>query len=132
MKTVKSALIAAALATATTMSLAPVAQAGTIENMERERAIMLETLLAADITPQDRNTKVAISKSRLIDLERMVIRDKSLAGRNTPHVRSAFESYDLTFMVHAATEKNLTLLDHWLEEVGVSTQSLMNARVGRR
>ncbi|MCP5366843.1 MAG: hypothetical protein H6907_03245 [Hyphomicrobiales bacterium] len=128
MKTLKTALVAAALVTAAALP----ARAGTIENLERERAILLETLLAADMVPQDRNTKVAVSKGRLIDLERMVIRDKSLAGRNTPHVRAAFESYDLTFLVHAATEKNLTLLDHWLEEVGVSTQSLMNARVGRR
>jgi hypothetical protein len=73
-----------------------------------------------------------ISKRRLVDLERMVIRDKKLAQNNTPIVRTAFENYNLTFLVHASTEANKTLLDHWLEEIGVSTHSLGTARIGRR
>ena len=44
----------------------------------------------------------------------------------------AFENYDLTFLAHASVEKNLSLTDHWLEQVGVSTHSLMSTRVGRR
>lgn len=108
------------------------AAAGTLENMERERAIALDTLLAPETAAADRLGKVAMSKARLVDLERMVLRDKSLQGRNTPLVRTAFENYDLTFLVHASTEKNKTLLDHWLDEVGISTPALMSARVGRR
>ena len=60
------------------------------------------------------------------------MRDGSLKGRNTPAVRTAFQNYDLTFLVHASIEKNRTLIDHWLEQVGVTTNSLMSARVGRR
>ena len=106
--------------------------AGTLENLERERAIALDAYLDQELQPAERRSKTQIAQTRLIDLERMVLRDKSLAGKNTPHVRKAFENYDLTFLVHASTEGNRGVLDHWLEQIGVSTHSLMNARVGRR
>ena len=117
-----------AAAAALLASVAATAHAGTLENLERERAMLLESLL----TPEERHEKVALSSHRLVDLERMVLRDKSLVGKNRPVVRKAFENYDLTFLVHASTEKNLSLVDLWLEQVGVSTHSLMNARIGRR
>ncbi len=122
------------LAVAVVASLAAtgVARAGTLENLERERAIMIETLLDPSLTAVERQGKIALSKNRLVDLERMVIRDKSLAGKNTPVVKKAFENYDLTFLVHASVEKNHSLMDHWLSQVGVSTKSVMDARVGRR
>ena len=62
----------------------------------------------------------------------MVLRDQSLVGKNRPVVRKAFENYDLTFLVHSSIEKNQSLIDQWLDQVGVSTHNLMNARMGRR
>jgi arsenate reductase-like glutaredoxin family protein len=124
-------LIGAVVATAL-LSTVNAANAGSIENLERERAMMMQALLSADLSAKDRQKKVALSRNRLIDLERMVMRDKKLVGRNTPAVRAAFESYDLTFLVHASMERERALLDHWLAQVGVSTQTLMNAEVGRR
>ncbi|MCZ6884862.1 MAG: hypothetical protein O7E53_00705 [Alphaproteobacteria bacterium] len=114
------------------LSTVNAANAGSLENLERERAMMMQALLSADLSAKDRQKKVALSRNRLIDLERMVMRDKKLVGRNTPAVRAAFESYDLTFLVHASMERERALLDHWLAQVGVSTQTLMNAEVGRR
>lgn len=108
------------------------AAAGTLENMERERAILLETILSGDMNPGERESRVQVARTRLVDLERMVLRDKKLVGRNTPTVRAAFDNYDLTFLVHASTEKGRSIADHWLGEVGVSTAALMNARMGRR
>ena len=108
------------------------AGAGSLENMERERAILLNALLSAELTPGQRQQKTEIARDRLVDLERMVLRDKSLAGKNTPAVRAAFENYDLTFIVHASTEHNRNLLEHWLQQVGVTTATLMSARLGRR
>ena len=107
-------------------------QAGTLENLERERALLVETLISGDLSERERRRKVTLARARLIDLERIVLRDKSLTKKNTPAVRAAFDNYDLTFMVHASVEKNRMLTDHWLNEIGVSTQSLMNTRVGRR
>ena len=108
------------------------AQAGTLENLERERAIMIETLLDPSFSVVERQEKLTLSKNRLVDLERMVIRDKSLASKNTPVVKKAFENYDLTFLVHASVEKNHSLIDHWLSQIGVSTKNVMDARIGRR
>jgi hypothetical protein len=108
------------------------AAAGTLENMERERAILLETILSGDMNASERESRIQVARTRLVDLERMVLRDKKLIGRNTPAVRAAFDNYDLTFLVHASTEKGRSIADHWLGEVGVSTTALMNARKGRR
>lgn len=124
-------LPALALAAIIVVSGAP-ASAGTLENLERERANLIETLLSGDISATERQSRIEVTRTRLIDLERMALRDKSLVGKNTPHVRAAFENYDLTFLVHASTEKGRSLADHWLGELGVTTQGLMNARMGRR
>ncbi len=106
--------------------------AGSVENLERERAILLETLLSKDMSTEERHGKMVISKQRLIDLERIVLRDKSLAGRNTPAVKRAFANYDLTFMVHASVEKERSLTDHWLEQVGLGQPSVLGAVRRRR
>ena len=123
-----------AVATMVAVLAAPVSgvQAGTLENLERERALLVETLISGDLSERERQKKVTLARARLIDLERMVLRDKGLVKKNTPAVRAAFDNYDLTFMIHASVEKNRMLTDHWLHEIGVSTQSLMNTRVGRR
>ncbi len=130
MKIRKHIIAAAVFAAATGFALD--AHAGSLENMERERAILLHSLLSAEFTPEKRQNKVEISRNRLLDLERMVLRDKSLVGKNTPAVRAAFDNYDLTFLVHAAVERNRAMLDHWLDQIGVSSKSLMNTRTGRR
>ena len=123
---------AAAACAAIGLAAAGPADAGTLENLERERAIFIGTLLDPEATPPARIEKMRISQRRLVDLERMVLRDKSLSGRNTPVVRRAFENYDLTFLVHASTEKNISAIDAWLAEVGITTQGLMSAKIGRR
>ncbi len=120
------------IAAAAVVTLAGAVQAATLENLERERGIVIETLLDPSLTPRQRQDKIAVSKRRLVDLERMVLRDKSLAERHDPVVRKAFDNYDLTFLIHASVEKNAALIDHWLQQVGVSTHTLMNARLGRR
>ncbi len=108
------------------------AKAGTLENLERERALVIQTLIDPTLSPERRLAAVTEAEPRLVDLERMVLRDDSLRGRATPNVRRAFGNYDLTFMVHAAAEKNVAIVDNWLGEMGLTTQSLMAARKGRR
>lgn len=123
-------LPAAALAIA--LSAPNLVQAGSVENMERERAILIETMLKDEITPEERHAKITVAKRRLVDLERIVLRDKSLVGRDTPAVKRAFNNYDLTFLVHASAENRTLVLDHWLEQVGMSTQDIMSAAQRRR
>lgn len=127
----KHPLTATALAIAAVAVTPAGAAAGSIENLERERTILVENMLDPEMTAEERLAKMALSKRRLIDLERIVLRDKSLVGRDTPAVRRAFANYDLTFLVHASIENNRGLADHWLDQVGLSQQNVLNA-VGRR
>lgn len=125
--------LAIALAGAVALgTLSAQVQAGSIENLERERAIMIENLLTPELSAEERQAKLSVSKRRLIDLERIALRDKSLVGRNTPAIKRAFASYDLTFLVHASVEKNRDLTDHWLEQVGVTQQDVFSAVDRRR
>jgi len=124
--------IATALAIGASALMAEHAQAGSIENLERERTILIENMLTPEMTAEERQAKMGIAKRRLIDLERIALRDKSLVGRNTPAIKRAFASYDLTFMVHASVEKNQSLADHWLEQVGITQQDVLSAVSRRR
>ena len=69
---------------------------------------------------------------RLADMERIVLCDDGLVGNTGPVVRRAFASYDLTFLAHAAAEQDRSMLDLWLEQVGLTTDAVMNAKSGRR
>ncbi len=114
--------------------LAPVAAAtaGPLENLERERAAMLAVLRDPGLAPEDRQLRLEAMARRLRDLEQMAMRDETLLGRNTPTVRQAFAHYELTFLVHAAAEAGHSLAEHWLTTVGLGTDQLLAARVGRR
>lgn len=109
-----------------------VAVGGSLENLERERAALVVTLLDPDLDPDARQGRVAPIVRRLVDLERMVLRDKSLVGKGDPDTLRAFEDYDRTFLVHASTEHESTPLAHWLGRVGLSTGTIRAARLGRR
>lgn len=128
----KANLITAAACAILVAVSATSATAGTLENLERERAITLSNLISDDLSPIERQDRLRNAKPRLFDLERMVMRDPSLKGKNTPDVRRAFSNYDMTFLMHASVEKDRTLIDHWFEQMGVTTSSLMSASVGRR
>ena len=114
------------------LAAAGAAGAGTLENLERERALLVEVILDPELDAEQRAQRINKAQHRLVDLERMALRDKSLRGKNTPVVRKAFERYDLTFLVHASVEHERSVTDQWLDEVGISTDSLMAARSGGR
>ena len=130
MKSMTKTISAIAFAAAATVGAN--AMAGSVANMERERAIMLQTMLDPNMTQEERHSKATLSQKRLIDLERIVLRDKSLIGRNTPVVKRVFADYDTSFLIHAAAEKNLSVTDHWFEQLGLSSKSLMAASRRRR
>jgi len=129
-KQIRTSLIITAVSFFTTLPLG--AEAGTLENLERERALTITTLLNPELAVQDRQAKIESAKVRLIDLERMVLRDNKLKGRNTPTVQHAFENYDLTFLVHGAAEKNMSIIDAWMNQLGITTQSVLSATLRRR
>jgi len=113
-------------------SMAQPALAGSLENLERERANAVLTMLSPDISTSERLEKLEIAQYRLVDLERMVMRDDSIIGDTSPVVRVAFDNFDLTFLVHASTEQSLSVVDQWFDQVGLTTNAIMDAKAGRR
>jgi hypothetical protein len=104
------------------------AVAGSLENLERERSIMVSLLLDADLNIAQRQEKIAFSKRRLTDLERIALNDKALKESRSPLVLKAFKNYEMSFLVHSAAESGRSMSTHWLEGIGLSTSDLMNAR----
>ena len=104
------------------------AVAGSLENLERERSIMVSHVLNADLNVAQRQEKIALSKRRLADLERIALNDKALKDSTSPLVLKVFKNYEMSFVVHSAAESGRSISTHWLEGVGLSTSDLMNAR----
>ena len=104
------------------------AVAGSLENLERERSIMVSHLLDADLNIAQRQEKIAFSKRRLTDLERIALNDKALKESRSPLVLKAFKNYEMSFLVHSAAESGRSMSTHWLEGIGLSTSDLMNTR----
>ena len=71
-------IILACLAFAIAGGAAVSAMAGSLENLERERALAIAALLDSTIDVEARWNKLNLSTARLADLEVMVINDKSL------------------------------------------------------
>lgn len=112
------------------MLIAGPAAAGPLENLERERAALLSTLLDPALEPEGRQARAGPALRRLVDLERMVLRDPRAA---TGILASrAFADYDLTFLAHASVERGVAPLNLWLDRIGLSSDRLLAARVGRR
>ena len=104
----------------------------TLENLERERAAMLNTFINDQITPDQQQRGMNMSYRRLIDVERMVLRDDRLLNNQSAIVQRAFQNYELTFLIHASAEKNLLPMDLWLSELNISSNSIMSTKKGRR
>jgi hypothetical protein len=108
------------------------AAAGPLENLERERAILLATLLDPAVDIETRRDRADLAIRRLVDLERMAMRDPGVAGDTGAVARRAFADYELTFLAHASIERGMTPLALWLERLGLTGDRLLAARVGRR
>ena len=107
------------------------ATAGSLENLERERALAIAALLDGTIDVEARWSKLNLSKARLADLEVIVINDKSLKSTYSPRVKHALSNYELTFLAHASAEGNKSIAAHWFERVGLSTDQLLSSRVAK-
>ena len=103
-----------------------------LENMERERAGLVATLRASELEASARQAKLQVRQARLVDLERMTLRDDRLLGHQHRLVRLTFNDYDMSFLVHAAAEAGVAPVEHWMSELGFDTTSILNTRVGRR
>ena len=119
------------LASFASLGMAATAHAGSIENMERERALIIGQILDPAMSSQMRWERMGYSKRRMADLERIALNDKTLQDSRKPSVLRAFREYELSFLVHAAAESQRPITVHWLETMGLTTSDLMNARVSK-
>lgn len=104
----------------------------TLENLERERAAMLNTFTSDQITPKQQQVSMNSSYRRLTDVERMVLRDDRLLNNQSAIVQRAFQNYELTFLIHASAEKNLLPMELWLSELNITSKSILSTKKGRR
>jgi hypothetical protein len=103
-----------------------------LNNLERERSALINDMLSADLAFEERLAKVQKRQRHLSDMERMVIRDERLMASQSPQVKRAFSAYELTFLVHAGAEKELSASAQWLDQVNFDTASVMSASAGYR
>ena len=103
-----------------------------LENLERERAAFLETLTAKKLTSHQREQQSNHMIKRLIDMERMVLRDDRVAMSHSVMAKNAFQHYELTFLVHASSETQKAPIAHWLHTLKITQSSIYNSTSGAR
>jgi hypothetical protein len=129
MKYLSTSILIAALFSASATSANEIR---TLTNMERERAELISAYLDDQVTVDARQLQIQDNQKRLVDLERMVLRDDRLLGSQDRLVRLAFDNYDLSFLVHASTESEHAPIEQWVSEMGLSSEDIMLTESGRR
>ena len=114
------------------LTIGSYANANSIDTLERERAKAINLVLDKNISIGDRKKNLQKSKMRLLDIERMTINSKDINKNPNHQTIKAFENFDLTFLVHTSLEKGKSLSITWLEEIGLTTENLMNTRITRK
>ena len=114
-----------------TAGMSASAMADSLENLERERALTVATMLDSTMDVEARWNKLNLSRVRLADLEVMVINDKSLKNNFSNRVKHALSNYELTFLAHASAEYNKSIAAHWFDTVGLNTDQLLASRVAK-
>jgi hypothetical protein len=103
-----------------------------LQNLERERAALIEDILSPGLDVQQRQQKLIKRQRQLTDMERMVMRDERLLASASSLVKNAFKEYELTFLVHAGAENKDSARAHWLKSVNVTSDAVFNTQVGFR
>jgi hypothetical protein len=104
----------------------------TLENLERERAVFLNNLTTTSLNAYQREQQGNHIIKRLIDMERMVLRDDRIAMSNSIMAKNAFQHYELTFLVHAGSESKKAPMAHWLHSLNITNESIDKSRSGAR
>ena len=104
----------------------------TLENLERERAVFLNNLTTTKLNSFQRQQQSNHIIKRLIDMERMVLRDDRIAMSNSIMAKNAFQHYELTFLVHAGSESKKAPMAHWLHSLNITDESIYKSKSGAR
>ena len=104
----------------------------TLENLERQRAVLLDNLTTTKLGAYQREQNTNKLIKRLVDMERMVLRDDRIAASNSIMAKNAFQNYDLTFLVHAGSESKKSPMAHWLHTLKITNKSIEKSSAGAR
>jgi len=104
----------------------------TLENLERQRAALLDNLTTKQLNVYQREQETKNLIKRLVDLERMVLRDDRISASNSIMAKNAFQSYELTFLVHAGSESKKLPIAHWLYSLKITDESIAKSKLGAR
>lgn len=121
--TLNNSTFSSSVSTSNTLSL---------DNLERERAALVEDILNNKIDSETRAKQLAKRQRSLSDMERMVMRDERLLQSQSSRVSKAFAEYESTFLVHAGAEHKRSAAEQWLASVKLSNQAIMTTSVGYR
>lgn len=103
-----------------------------LQNLERERAALVQDILNPELDVQTRINQLKKRQRHLTDMERMVMRDERLLHSNADFVKRAFDNYETTFLVHAGAEQKRSASEQWLASIKISNADIMNTQVGYR
>ncbi|MBF7073061.1 hypothetical protein ISG33_06575 [Glaciecola sp. MH2013] len=104
----------------------------TLINLERERAALIAVFLNNDIEMSKKHELLTFKQRQLADVERMVLRDERLLSSSSSVVKRAFNDYDMTFLVHAGAEDELSAMGKWLKNANITNQGIMATKAGYR
>ncbi len=103
-----------------------------LENLERERASLISTMSDPALSMDERQRKAKMIYRRMVDIERMVLRDERIASSDKLIVKKAFANYDLTFLAHASAESERDPYSHWLYALNITPETISRSNVGVR
>lgn len=104
----------------------------TLENLERERAVYLNNFTSTALNAHEREQQGNHQIKRLIDMERMVLRDDRIAMSNSVMAKNAFAHYELTFLIHASSESQKAPMAHWLHTLNITDEHIDKSQSGAR
>ena len=76
--------------------------------------------------------KLSFKQRQLADMERMVLRDERLLNSDSKIIKRAFGNYDMTFLVHAGAEKEVSAMQQWMLSTNLSNAQIMDTTAGYR
>lgn len=103
-----------------------------LENLERERASFISTMSDLALSMDERQRKSKQIYRRMVDIERMVLRDERIASSDKLIVKKAFANYDLTFLAHASAESERDPYSHWLYALNITPDVISRSNAGAR
>ena len=101
-----------------------------LKNLERERAALLSVLIDTNLSFSARQVKANTLLQRLATVERMAL--NNTATDNSQLAKQVFSQYDLSFLLHASAEQQQTLIEHWLNQLALSSNDIEQGWAGER